>query len=397
MNVLASKGNAATVYAVTTNTALISFDTSTPETIDTVPISGLQVTETVYGIDFRPSTGELYALVGTPVTSATAVKIFTINIETGAASAVSVLDTVLTGTRFGFGFNPVADKIRVTTDEEENVRFDPDNGTILSIDTPLSPPGNIVEIAYDRSFPGTSATTLLGIDSFNDTLVTIGGIDGVPSPNTGAVTNIGPVDALDFDENSALDFSSFLYAVLRVGGTSQFYRIDPLTATPTLVGNVGTNPLITGGMAVAAEPLAVSKLKIKLNFAKPLKDSISVSGLIPVPAGFSVAGKELVISVGGTTKTVTLDAKGKSKVGFDTVKLTVKSKKGVVAAQDAKFKFTFKKGNFAVDLADEGLVNSTVFDVPVDVLVSLQFNGELRQNLVPLTYKAKTGKTGSAK
>ena len=83
-------------------------------------------------------------------------------------------------------------------------------------------------------------------------------------------------------------------------------------------------------------PPGVSKLGIKLNLAKPSLDSIGLKGTLAVPAGFSAAGATLEVSIGGVVKTFTLDAKGKTTVGTDKAQLTVKAKKGVVAAQDAK-------------------------------------------------------------
>src|SRR5947209_8692354 len=56
----------ATAFGVTTASTLIRFDTASPSTIvSSVPITGLAGGETVLGIDFRPATGQLYALGST--------------------------------------------------------------------------------------------------------------------------------------------------------------------------------------------------------------------------------------------------------------------------------------------------------------------------------------------
>jgi hypothetical protein len=144
-------------------------------------------------------------------------------------------------------------------------------------------------------------------------------------------------------------------------------------------------------------PPGVSKLAIKLNFAKPARDGIGLKGTLAVPAGFAVAGATLEVSIGGLVKAFTLDAKGKAKVGTDHAKLFVKAKKGVVAAQDAKLNINLTKGSFAAAFADEGLVNATVTAVAVSVPVEIQLNGTMYAKTQPQLYSAKTGKSGSTK
>lgn len=144
-------------------------------------------------------------------------------------------------------------------------------------------------------------------------------------------------------------------------------------------------------------PPGVSKLGIKLNLAKPSLDSIGLKGTLAVPAGFSAAGATLEVSIGGVVKTFTLDAKGKATVGTDKAQLTVKAKKGVVAAQDAKLSVKLTKGSFASSLVDEGLVNATVTDVAVTMPVEIKLNDTMYASAQPQRYKAKTGKSGSAK
>ena len=56
----------ANVFAVSSANQLVRFNTASPGTVTTVgTITGLQGGETVLGIDFRPATGELYALGST--------------------------------------------------------------------------------------------------------------------------------------------------------------------------------------------------------------------------------------------------------------------------------------------------------------------------------------------
>jgi Domain of unknown function (DUF4394) len=49
--------------------------------------------------------------------------------------------SILAGSVNGFDFNPTVDKIRVTSDAGDNLRLNPDDGTLLSVDTKLTPAG----------------------------------------------------------------------------------------------------------------------------------------------------------------------------------------------------------------------------------------------------------------
>ena len=144
-------------------------------------------------------------------------------------------------------------------------------------------------------------------------------------------------------------------------------------------------------------PPGVTKLQIKLNFAKASMDGIDLKGTLAVPDGFSPAGATLQVSVGGVVKSFTLDAKGKAKVGTDQAQVFVKKKKGLVLAQDAKLTVKFAKGSFASSLLDEGLVDATVTDAPVTIPVEVVMNATTYAKAQPQVYTAKQGKTGKTK
>ena len=149
---------------------------------------------------------------------------------------------------------------------------------------------------------------------------------------------------------------------------------------------------------VPGAPLTVTKMGIKLNFSKADADSITLSGKIPVPDGFSAAGREVVVDVGGVVAPFLLDEKGKSKREGAQMKLTVKASKGIVLAQDAKLAIKLSKGNFSSSLADEGLVDATLDDAPVQVRAEVTVDAARKYPIDrTLLYRAKAGKTGSAK
>jgi autotransporter-associated beta strand protein len=155
----------------------------------------------------------------------------------------------------------------------------------------------------------------------------------------------------------------------------------------------------TGAAATAPLALTISKIGITLNFAKAASDGITLSGTLPVPAGFSVAGKQVSLDIGGVPKAFTLTSKG---MGLDasknSFKIGIKASKGVVLAQTSKYSLKISKGTFAASFKDEGLVG-TADDKgsPHKVVVTVVFNKMIFQKTQSVTFKAKKGKVGAAK
>jgi hypothetical protein len=234
---------------------LVTFDSGTPGTIgSSVAISGLLSTETLLGIDRRPATGILYGLGSSS-------RLYTINTTTGLAAAVGgPFSPALSGTAFGFDFNPVPDRIRVVSTDTSNFRLNPNDGTVAGTDTVLSYvlgdsgaglAPRVVGSAYTNNFNGTAVTTLFGIDSNRDVLVMQGGPNGVPSPNGGGLTTIGA--GLGFNTSDLVGFDisgttgvAFASLVSPTGGPAQLFTINLTTGTATLVGNIGTGLTLTG-------------------------------------------------------------------------------------------------------------------------------------------------------
>jgi hypothetical protein len=250
------RAEAESLIAITSTSNLVTFDSATPGTIlSSVAISGLQTDETLLGIDRRPANGLLYGLGNTS-------RIYTIDITTGLATAVngSPFSPALTGTAFGFDFNPVPDRLRVVSTDTTNFRLNPNVGTLAGTDTPLTYAAGdsgagltprVVGSAYTNNFSGTSVTTLFGIDSNRDALVMQGGPNGTPSPNGGVLTTIGT--GLGFNTSDLVGFdvsgiSGVAFASLTppTGGSSQLFTIDLTNGAADLVGTIGTGLTLTG-------------------------------------------------------------------------------------------------------------------------------------------------------
>lgn len=142
---------------------LLRFRAAAPEAARSRPITGLPSRVVLKGIDFRPATGDLYGLGSDKV-------VYRVNPWTAIAvaegPAFESAPSALNGDRIGFDFNPTVDKIRVTSDADDNLRLDPDPGSLLAKDTSLTPADvTVVGSAYTSSsfaaFAARPATTML--------------------------------------------------------------------------------------------------------------------------------------------------------------------------------------------------------------------------------------------
>ena len=242
-------------YVLTGGAVLTSFAPSAPNTLSApVAISGLAGNEVVLGIDFRPANGRLYALTNQA-------RLLTVVPETGVATAVSTLaadptDATLpyaglAGTRFTVDFNPVADRLRVISDNGQSLRINVDTGvTITDGAINRAAPAVVVAGAYSNSFAGTTATDLFDLDTNANVLAR-----QIP-PNDGTLVNIGPLNVA-LNGQGAVDIAGgangLVLAALRpaVTGAFNLYTISLTTGAATLYGNPSGNAALSqiGGAA----------------------------------------------------------------------------------------------------------------------------------------------------
>ena len=224
------------ITVLTSGNRLLTVDSAAPGTVTkTVPITGLAQGESLLGIDYRPGTGALFAL-------SSANRLYSINHETGAATAVGSAGAfTLNGTRFGFDFNPTVDRIRITSDADQDLRVNPNDGSLSANDANLTYAAtdanagqnpNVVGSAYTNSFSTATATVLYDIDSALDVLVIQN------PPNNGVLNTVGALgvntsDNVGFDISGA---SGVAYASLTVGGTTNLYSINLVTGAATPAG-----------------------------------------------------------------------------------------------------------------------------------------------------------------
>ncbi|QIL74565.1 DUF4394 domain-containing protein [Hymenobacter sp. HDW8] len=181
---------------------LYIIDPTNPSTSVYKSVTGLKENEGIVGMDFRPATGQLYALTNTS-------ELYVLNLATGAATKVATLSVPLAAGPVGvangrgFDFNPVVDRIRIVTASGQNLRVNPADG-MTTVDGRINPgTPSILAAGYDNNFAGTTTTTLYVLDGNgklyrqsppNDgTLVEIGntGIPNVSNFDIGGSTNTG--------------------------------------------------------------------------------------------------------------------------------------------------------------------------------------------------------------
>ncbi len=252
---LASSASAELIYgvaAVGNATSLVTWDSASPNNLISGNfVSGLQVNETLVGIDYRPATGQLYAL-------GTSSRLYTVNPANGAATEVpppGAFTPALNGFSFGFDFNPVIDRIRTVAETNSNMVLNPNDGSATAFTNLFYGPAdpnfgvdpNVVHSAYTNNFAGAQATQLYGVDTFLNILVT-------QANNAGTLGTVGPL-GIDVGALGGFDISGTTgtaYAAMLPAGTSvsEFYSINLATGLATPLG------VVDGGLIITAMTVA---------------------------------------------------------------------------------------------------------------------------------------------
>lgn len=204
-------------YAVDNANNLMIFNPYDPSPI-MKPITGLQTGENILGLDMRPVNGQLYALGSTS-------RLYTINASSGAAIMVGTtpFTPALTGTQFGFDFNPTVDRIRIVSNTGQNLRAHPETGAIAFVDGNINPTGpSISASAYTNNFAGATTTTLYALDVLKNKLYVQN------PPNNGTLVEVGStsgtyVEANGFDIGST---SGLAFALLNEEGMARLVQVN---------------------------------------------------------------------------------------------------------------------------------------------------------------------------
>lgn len=236
-------------YGLTASGQLAKYNAMAPATvISSVTISGLQSGESIIAIDFRPATGELYGLGSTS-------RLYIINPATGNTRVVGTdpFTPSLNGDIAGFDFNPTVDRLRVVTSNGQNLRINPETGTVAVTDGAVNGvSGAMVNaVAYTNSFAGASSTSLFDID------ITTGKLYKQLPPNNGTLVEVGSLGVVatgeggfDISPNNAVALAS-----LWIDGKSSLFKIDTATGMASRIGDFpGTDAV--KGIAIPTNPVA---------------------------------------------------------------------------------------------------------------------------------------------
>ncbi len=235
----------ASAVALTSNNRLLGFRVASPGTVSSdVAVTGLNAGDTLIGIDVRPATNVLYGVGSSG-------RIYTINPQTGVATAGAQITTALDAGASGVDFNPAADRLRLITSAGLNLRINVATGATI-VDGPISPSSTrAVGAAYLNSVAGTTSTALLVIDRVSGTL------NLQNPPNDGVQVALGSIgfaiegdggfDIVHFGRNNSG------IAALRSAGTTGLYQIDLSSGAAVSIGAIAGNPTIIG-LAVSPTP-----------------------------------------------------------------------------------------------------------------------------------------------
>ena len=279
--------------------------------------------------------------------------------------------------------------LRFTVHQVQKAYIHPATHLVGSSTDPNDPPMGLrlrLKASFDISkFTGESLVILTGLKKYGMFVADIGTdwyISGDTNPN--------------WDDND-------LNQLKTVPGTAfEVVQSGPILNSSGSSGSSGTGGSGgTGGTSGGATPptvtsLVIQKMSVKLNFTQSSNDSISLSGAMPVPDGFSVAGKQVVATVGGVSKTFTLDSHS-SVHGTTSFSIRVKSIKKVVSAQNAPFTLRLTKDNFQSALAPLGLTANVTASTTVTIPVSILIGQTNWQAMQIHTYSVKGGKVGQTK
>ena len=318
-----------TVAALSAGT-LYFFDPAAPAVaVSKVKITGLAKKEQLVGIDFRPTTGQLYGL-------GSASHLYTIDPTTGRATDANpqgqAFDPPLAGSAFGVGFSPVSDLLRVISDADMNFRLYAPTGIVIDYDEATPGTQTDVAVSYTDTDPhaganpdiqgvayarlsGDGNSTAYGIDADTRSLVRIGSVDeDADRRNSGKLTTLGAlgVDAagpvgFDIDTNGSADVAYASFGPSAPAGLSPaaaakaakfpstLYTVNLTTGAATAVGAIKASKLpvtaiavVPTGHTILAADAKNRLVRVDSNLPNVATSQVTVSGL---------AAKEKLVAV----------------------------------------------------------------------------------------------------
>lgn len=246
-----------TAYSLANNgSSLVQYNINTPYKSTVIDFSG--DASSLSALDFRPATGELFGYDDVSDSYVT-VNTNSGNLTSASGDAVTATDTA----SLDMDWNPTIDRLRVVTESDQNIVYNPNNGqasdssttSLFYADGDIQQGANpsIVANAYTNSVANAETTKQYALDSESNTLVTL-------DNNAGTLNTVGTLTTsdgvLDFGDNAGFDIltdangNNTAYASLVNNGEANLYSINLATAETTMLGaidNAGINLGSNGG------------------------------------------------------------------------------------------------------------------------------------------------------
>ena len=224
-------------YVLADGITLDRFNTRYPGSVNkSVQISGLQLGEKLLAIDFRPASGQLYGVGSTS-------RIYVINQNTGVARMIGTgpFTPVLNGTLVGFDFNPTVDRIRIVTNNRQNLRLNPETGAVVAVDGSINiggqPTPMLAAAAYENSIAGAATTTLYSIDPTTKKLYRNN------PPNAGTLEEVGSLN-LNISGEGGYDIDGKTntgLAIFKVNGRPTLFSVNDYNAATQVLATYSKN------------------------------------------------------------------------------------------------------------------------------------------------------------
>lgn len=270
--------------------------------ISQVAIAGIIAPEKLLSIDFRPATGELYAV-------SDASRVYIVDATTGKARLVSqtAFAPILEGTVVSLDFNPTVDRIRIVTNTGQNLRINPETAQVVAIDAKINNTA-INGVAYDNNTVDATSTTLYDIDVAAKVLYK------QEPPNNGILVKVGNLE-LDLGSNVSFDISADNKNAIAIGRSAEganLYTINLGTGLAKLVGRFPST-LAIQGIAMPVNPIAYAISANKLMVFDFKTSKVTPKTITGLQTGETVLGMDMrpangqMYALGSNSRLYTLD------------------------------------------------------------------------------------------
>lgn len=271
-------------WGLTAANQVIKYNTkATQIPVETVAVTGLASGEKLMSIDFRPATGQLYAVSNNS-------RLYTINLGTnkGVATALgtAAFTPAISGNIVSIDFNPTVDRIRLVTNTGQNLRLHPETGAVAATDGVINGAAGVAVtgIAYTNNVAGATTTSLFDIDVTNKKLYKQN------PPNDGKLVEVGTLNA-DFTGQVGFDINadnSKILATFTAGGVTRLYTVDTANAAARMNGTLSAALI---DIAIPTDAVAYAAGDTQLQLFNPLAKTGVVTKMITgLGAGEFMAG-----------------------------------------------------------------------------------------------------------